>query len=212
MKRNCCTNSVPYGYGGRIAETSVLPVRIIMSPTCSSRFLVGRKTRSAAALTTTEFLPRENYPRPPENTYANEAYAMRIGSARGNRSWRDEGGSCALMRLRVVCSPGFEGLEHCCCAVPSRDRRMRWRGAPGRERAGGKLPGRGRRRDLSRQPEARQELRPRGHRPQRRQQDHPEHRHDRERARPPQDGPGPRGRRPAGLRAERRAGGDSRLP
>src|SRR5215207_2314807 len=62
MKRNCCTNSVPYGYGGRIAETSVLPVRIIMSPTCSSRFLVGRKTRSAAALTTTETPPQGELP------------------------------------------------------------------------------------------------------------------------------------------------------
>src|SRR5688572_7300322 len=47
MNRNCCTNSVPYGYGGRNADTSVLPVRIIMSPTCSSRFLVGKKALSA---------------------------------------------------------------------------------------------------------------------------------------------------------------------
>src|SRR3954470_6569418 len=30
---------------------TVFPVRIIMSPTCSSRFLVGRNARSAAALT-----------------------------------------------------------------------------------------------------------------------------------------------------------------
>src|SRR5215217_7471100 len=52
MNRNCCTNSVPYGYGGRRADTRVFPVRIIMSPTCSSRFLVGKKTRSAAARTT----------------------------------------------------------------------------------------------------------------------------------------------------------------
>src|SRR3954466_1020768 len=52
MNRNCCTNSVPYGYGGRRADTMVFPVRIIMSPTCSSRFLVGKKTRSAAARTT----------------------------------------------------------------------------------------------------------------------------------------------------------------
>src|SRR5215212_7853394 len=52
MNRNCCTNSVPYGYGGRRADAMVFPVRIIMSPTCSSRFLVGKKTRSAAARTT----------------------------------------------------------------------------------------------------------------------------------------------------------------
>src|SRR5215213_2879777 len=51
-KRNCCTNSVPYGYGGLSAETIVFPVRIIMSPTCSNKFFVGRKARSANALTT----------------------------------------------------------------------------------------------------------------------------------------------------------------
>ena len=50
--RNWLTNSPPYGYGGRIADKIVLPVRIIMSPTCSSRFFVGRNTRSAAARTT----------------------------------------------------------------------------------------------------------------------------------------------------------------
>src|SRR3954468_5184238 len=56
MNRNCWTNSVPYGYGGRSADTSVLTVRIIMSPTCSSRLLVGKKIRSAAALTTNHCL------------------------------------------------------------------------------------------------------------------------------------------------------------
>src|SRR4051794_35372586 len=50
-KRNCWTNSVPYGYGGRIADMSVLPVRIIMSPTCSSRFFVGKNALSATART-----------------------------------------------------------------------------------------------------------------------------------------------------------------
>src|SRR3954452_15274767 len=51
-KRNWMTNSPPYGYGGLIADKIVLPVRIIMSPTCSSRFLVGRNARSATARTT----------------------------------------------------------------------------------------------------------------------------------------------------------------
>src|SRR4051795_10342056 len=60
MNRNCCTNSVPYGYGGRRADTKVFPVRIIMSPTCSSRFLVGKKTRSAAAPTIPLLLPFES--------------------------------------------------------------------------------------------------------------------------------------------------------
>src|SRR5687767_10702324 len=45
-------NSPPYGYGGRRADIIVFPVKIIMSPTCSSRFLVGRKARSATARTT----------------------------------------------------------------------------------------------------------------------------------------------------------------
>src|SRR5215210_7652893 len=77
MNRNCCTNSVPYGYGGRSAETSVLPVRIIMSPTCSSRFLVGKKTRSAALRTTGHTPPRRKpmactVP-PPEGTVVGQA-------------------------------------------------------------------------------------------------------------------------------------------
>ena len=53
MNKNCCTNSVPYGNGGRTADTNVLPVRIIMSPTCSNIDFVGRNTRSAAAWTMT---------------------------------------------------------------------------------------------------------------------------------------------------------------
>src|SRR3954451_3062313 len=57
MNMNCCTNSVPYGYGGRRADMIVLPVRIIMSPTCSSRFFVGRDARSATARTTEQPLP-----------------------------------------------------------------------------------------------------------------------------------------------------------
>src|ERR1043165_7853998 len=50
--RNRPTNSLPYGYGGRRAETRVLPVRIIMSPTSSSRLLAGANARSATLLTT----------------------------------------------------------------------------------------------------------------------------------------------------------------
>src|SRR6476659_122201 len=48
--KNCDTNSPPYGYGGRNADTTVLPVKNIMSPTSSSRFLVGMKARSATVL------------------------------------------------------------------------------------------------------------------------------------------------------------------
>src|SRR4051794_30938081 len=49
---NWITNSPPYGYGGRIADMIVFPERIIMSPTCSSRFFVGKKALSATARTT----------------------------------------------------------------------------------------------------------------------------------------------------------------
>src|SRR5919204_318028 len=61
--RNWFTNSPPYGYGGRIADKMVLPVRIIMSPTCSSRFLVGRNARSATARTTPSAPPVNRAPR-----------------------------------------------------------------------------------------------------------------------------------------------------
>src|SRR4029078_11054021 len=85
MNRNCCTNSVPYGYGGRKADTRVLPVRIIMSPTCSSRFLVGKKTRSAALRTTTQTPSGRGTTHFPTHTYARTAYGMGLGAARGTR-------------------------------------------------------------------------------------------------------------------------------
>src|SRR6266480_5201510 len=50
--KNCETNSPPYGYGGRRADNTVFPVRIIMSPTSSSKFFVGRNARSATLRTT----------------------------------------------------------------------------------------------------------------------------------------------------------------
>src|SRR6266566_6878387 len=49
--KNWLTNSPPYGYGGRNALTTVFPVRIIMSPTSSSKFFVGRNARSATLRT-----------------------------------------------------------------------------------------------------------------------------------------------------------------
>src|SRR4051794_2032727 len=50
-KRNWLTNSPPYGYGGRRADMIVLPVKIIMSPTSSSRFFNGKNPRSATERT-----------------------------------------------------------------------------------------------------------------------------------------------------------------
>src|SRR6476659_4575896 len=57
--KNCETNSPPYGYGGRNADKTVLPVRIIMSPTSSSKFFVGRNARSAT-LRTISILPHHS--------------------------------------------------------------------------------------------------------------------------------------------------------
>src|SRR5207302_3563032 len=48
---NWPTNSAPYGYGGRNAATTVLPVKITIFPTSSSRDLVGKKVFSATART-----------------------------------------------------------------------------------------------------------------------------------------------------------------
>src|SRR5205823_13246293 len=48
---NCPTNSAPYGYGGRNAATTVLPVKITIFPTSSSRDFVGKNVFSATART-----------------------------------------------------------------------------------------------------------------------------------------------------------------
>src|SRR3979490_2654259 len=40
--KNCETNSPPYGYGGRTADNTVFPVRIIISPPSSSKFFLLR--------------------------------------------------------------------------------------------------------------------------------------------------------------------------
>ena len=180
-----------------------------MSPTCSSRFLVGRKTRSAAALTTTEFLPRGNYPRSPENTYAGEAYAMRIGSARGNRWGTQPARQCGS---RWYVRPALRGWR-LTGSVPACGRGMRRRGAPGRKRAGGQLPGRGRvgassprTRSSRRASKLEVTVRNAGER------DDPEHRHDGGRVRPSHERRRRGGRQPSRLRPERRPGRDRRLP
>src|SRR5688572_30716029 len=91
-KRNCPMNSPPYGYGGLRADIIVLPVRIIMSPTCSSRFFVGRNALSATARTTQLLLPHG-------------------GAARkvSHRNREAQGGTHAGPRQPVVCCARFEG-------------------------------------------------------------------------------------------------------
>src|SRR3954470_9729939 len=127
MNRNCWTNSVRYGYGGRIADTSVLPVRIIMSPTCSSRLLVGKKIRSAAALTTKQSLLPQG--------------------------WKPMACPGPSLPITMLCSPRLGGEEEgphgaTCPELRRRGHRLwGWR-APGRERARRELPRRGRQRDV----------------------------------------------------------------
>src|SRR5918997_2743459 len=111
MKRNCWTNSVPYGYGGRSAETSVLPVRIIMSPTCSSRFLVGRKTRSAAARTTNQTPPGEATRSPRETRSREEPYGMFPAVARYNRR---SGGVAHVLGIRWYVRPALRARRNLC--------------------------------------------------------------------------------------------------
>src|SRR5215207_721484 len=208
MNRNCWTNSVPYGYGGRNAETSVLPVRIIMSPTCSSRFLVGRKTLSAVARITVvdALLPGRAAARPTDGGSLWHAISRRQMQPRTRRTR-------AQATPPVVCSPGFEAAPR----VPADRRargaqRLRRRRAPGRERARGRLPGRGRARELPGRPEAREELEAPDHRPQRRQAHHPERGPDDRRLRLQQEGRRrARGYVAPGLRRRRRAGPDRRL-
>src|SRR3954452_13172778 len=79
---NCWTNSIPYGYGGRMADMTVLPVRIIMSPTCSSRFLTGKNVLSATACKLGSSLREENGTRTPKamRRSTQPLYPTRIGA------------------------------------------------------------------------------------------------------------------------------------
>ena len=71
-------NSPPYGYGGRIAETIVFAVRIIMSPTCSNRDFAGRNALSATDLT--------NFSPPRRRLRRTEDYVIDPPSATPNRT------------------------------------------------------------------------------------------------------------------------------
>src|ERR1700733_7346216 len=87
---NCPTNSLPYGYGGRTADTSVLPVRIIMLPTSSSRPLTGAYPRSATALIKALWPPGSSPAAGPDEAYgptgANDKWEPSRLSARTRRS------------------------------------------------------------------------------------------------------------------------------
>src|ERR1700704_4214922 len=78
--KNCETNSPPYGYGGRRADNTVFPVRIIMSPTSSSKFFVGRNARSAT-LRTISILPHHSGGGPAIG-HRREAYVTRRRNAK----------------------------------------------------------------------------------------------------------------------------------
>src|SRR6058998_2654749 len=78
--KNCDTNSPPYGYGGRRADNTVFPVRIIMSPTSSSKFFVGRNARSAT-LRTISILPHHSGGSPAIG-HRDKAYGTGLGNAK----------------------------------------------------------------------------------------------------------------------------------
>src|SRR5215212_2652554 len=175
MNRNCWTNSVPYGYSGRSADTIVLPVRIIMSPTCSSRFLVGKKTRSAALRTTLHTPPRR------------KPMACITGTPEGTVAAPDRRSNAAIR----VCSRCCEGVEDALgLRMPARAGGVRRGSAAGRERAVGQVPGGGRKGLVPGEAEAREELRPRRDRAERGPGDDPGHRRDRARLRHAQVEPG----------------------
>src|SRR2546423_4675772 len=127
----------------------VLPVRIIMSPTCSSRFLVGKNARSATARTTrmSSLLGRAAGGADCDQ----KAYGIRPTGA--NREPLGEGYAASERANPVVCSGGFgeDGAAAGCRPASSRpdlpgsDRTGggRLRPAPGRDREQWGMRGRG---------------------------------------------------------------------
>src|SRR5436190_1352960 len=164
--RNWLTNSPPYGYGGRSADMIVLPVRIIMSPTCSSRFLVGRNARSATARTTLV------------SSLVSGAYAgpgcvwkrtplpswVPTGNRRARLASAPESGFPVVSSGRFGEDWGASTDRRASSrpALPVGDRRdrLRERPAPGRRRAEGQLPGRDPQRDVPREAASRHHVRP----------------------------------------------------
>src|SRR3954453_6819648 len=137
-KRNCDTNSPPYGYGGRRADMIVFPVRIIMSPTSSSRLLAGRNARSATPRTI-------NLPR------------LRRRSLRGRScGHKTRAGEVIGVKYPNAGTFATDGIHSRSDEVTvgharrhDRARRGLWqRAAPGRRRAVGLLQARGRGREV----------------------------------------------------------------
>ena len=77
---------------GGSPRRSSCPVRIIMSPTCSSRFLVGRNARSATALT----------------TLAPPSFSARCSASSAARTLRH--GRCERQGATVVCNASHRGM------------------------------------------------------------------------------------------------------
>src|SRR5436305_12484741 len=173
--RNWFTNSPPYGYGGRIADKIVLPVRIIMSPTCSSRFFVGRNARSATARTTPSAPPVTGQRGTPLSS-ARKTTGSVLGGQLGTVAYPTPE-TASRAAWAVVCSDrfgregsagsacrrsGFGCLRSACLG------RLRRRSA-GRPRAVGQVQGRGAR-QLPEEAEAGQALDADRHGEERRQQ------------------------------------------
>src|SRR4051795_8049593 len=142
--RNWPTNSLPYGYGGLRADMIVLPVRIIMSPTSSSRFLTGKNPRSATLRTTWS---------PPLRGRPDEAYATGARAANRQPFAVDRMRSCA-QAFAPWYVPARDGdgspRDSSRCGACARCGRVRRRRAPGQERAVGHLRRARRQRELPR--------------------------------------------------------------
>src|SRR6202042_1386937 len=166
---NWPTNSGPYGYGGVTAETSVLPVRIIMLPTSSSRPLMGEYPRSATALI--------------KSAPASQVFsaATRLTAKRRELCPEMANPNRRHARVRLLCSGRGETRDTWCdlrSAGGAGPRRMRRRSPAGRQRAGRKLPGRGGDGDVPRLSAPVRAHASRARRAQHRVQDDPERRGD----------------------------------
>src|SRR3954447_15476381 len=99
-----------------MADKIVLPVRIIMSPTCSSRFFVGRNTRSAAARTNAlSSLPQADVGHPERDESVRHSgdgwqQATVVLTLARNVRLTDRLAGCACRPFAVVSWRGFEGL------------------------------------------------------------------------------------------------------
>ena len=143
------------GYGGRRAETIVLPVRIIMSPTSSSTFLAGRNARSATLRTTSLSSSRRTrrrlQPGATEQIYATSPRRAANTQPTGLHRRRAVAGVVVAFRARVRRGRSRSWTVHVALASAACGSRRLRRAASGRTRTSRRAPtGRRRRARASR--------------------------------------------------------------